>query len=150
MEVTSTEGVRLFSPSEANDLVPSLQLSFAAIARMRSEIESLLSNLASGDPSRVVAILRGEAEAPPEQEDAVVRLQVLILELGQAVEGLASMGVIVKDLDPGLVDLPTMLGGRLVMLCWQFGEPHVSWFHEMESGFEEREPLPDSPPVLLQ
>ncbi|WP_373049006.1 DUF2203 domain-containing protein [Vulgatibacter sp.] len=148
MELTSAPGVRIFSTSEANSLVPALQLSFAAIGQIRTELEGLLTGLAAGDPSRVVGILRGELAPEPAQEESVVRLQVLVLELGQAVEGLADMGVIVKDLDPGLVDIPTEMDGRLVMLCWQFGEPGVHWFHETEEGFEERHPLPDAAPVL--
>jgi len=148
MELSSTSGVRLFSAAEANEIVPALQLSFAAISTIRTELETLLGELAAGDPSRVVGILRGEIPPEPEQEDAVVRLQVLVLELGQAVEGLAAMGVIVKDLDPGLVDIPSELEGRVVLLCWQYGEPQVSWFHETEEGFEERTPLPDAAPML--
>jgi hypothetical protein len=148
MELSSTSGVRLFTTAEANDIVPALQLSFAAIATIRNELETLLGSLAEGDPSRVVGILRGEIAPEPEQEEAVLRLQVLVLELGQAVEGVAAMGVIVKDLDPGLVDIPSELDGRVVLLCWQFGESAVQWFHETEEDFEERTPLPDAAPLL--
>lgn len=149
MEVSSASGVRLFTHSEANDLVPALQLSFAAIGQIRSEIERLLGSLATdGDPDEVVGILRGETDAPPEKERAVERLQKLILELGQAVEGVASLGVIIQDLEPGLVDLPSLREGRVTMLCWQFGEPQVSFFHGIDEGFEERRPLPDAPPLL--
>lgn len=149
MEVTSTSGVRLFSHSEANDLVPALQLSFAAIGQIRNEIEVLLGGLAEeSDADHVVGILRGDTDAPPDKEEAVQRLQTLIVELGQAVEGVASMGVIIQDLEPGLVDLPSLREGRVTMLCWQFGEPQVSFFHGVDEGFEERRPLPDSPPML--
>lgn len=148
MELSSTSGVRLYSAAEANDIVPALQLSFAAIATIRSELESMLGQLAEGDPSRVVGILRGEIPPEPDQEEAVVRLQTLVLELGQAVEGVANLGVIVKDLDPGLVDIPSELDGRVVLLCWQYGEPQVSWFHETEEDFEQRMPLPDAAPLL--
>lgn len=148
MEVTSASGVRLFTNKEANDLVPALQITFAAIGQMRGEIETLLGGLAEGDADQVVGILRGEADAPPDQEEAVQRLQTLIMELGQAVEGIASLGVIIQDLEPGLVDLPSLREGRVAMLCWQFGEPQVSFFHGVDEGFEERRVLPDAPPVL--
>lgn len=148
MELESAPGVRLFSQSEANDLVPALQLSFAAIGRIREELEGLLADLSEGDPDRIISILRGETELGPEQEEAVVRLQVLVLELGQAVEGLATMGVIVKDLDPGLVDIPSAMEGRVVFLCWQYGERSVDWFHEPDEGFEQRRLLPSARPVL--
>lgn len=148
MELSSAPGVRIYSTSEANDLVPALQISFAAIAQIRTELEGLLTALSDGDPARVVSILRGEVPPGADHEEALVRLQVLVLELGQAVEGLAALGVIVKDLDPGLVDIPSSMDGRLILLCWQYGEPTVNWFHEPDQGFEERAPLPDAAPVL--
>ena len=110
MELSSAPGVRNYTTSEANALVPALQISFAAIGQIRGELEKLLSGLAGGDPTRVVGILRGEVTPEAEQEEQVVRVQVLVLELGQAVEGLAALGVIVKDLDPGLVDIPLRNG----------------------------------------
>jgi hypothetical protein len=29
-----------------------------------------------------------------------------------------------------------------VLLCWRLGEPDVSWWHTLESGFAGRKPLP--------
>jgi len=148
MELRSAPGVRIYTTAEANDLVPALQISFAAIGRIRAELEQLLSGLAGGDPGQVVALLRGDMSPRADQEEDVVRVQVLVLELGQAVEGLAALGVIVKDLDPGLVDIPSAMDGRLILLCWQYGEPEVAWYHEADQDFEDRAPLPEVAPVL--
>ena len=148
MELSSAPGVRIYSTSEANDLIPALQISLAAIGNIRSELEDLLARIAGDDPGRVVALLRGEGEPGPEQEELLVRVQVLVLELGQAVEGLAALGVIVEDLDPGLIDIPTEMDGRLVLLCWQFGESRIGWFHEPGEGLAERVPLQEAPPLL--
>ena len=50
-------------------------------------------------------------------------------------------GVLVKDLDQGLVDFYALMGDRLVFLCWQLGEPEVAHWHALEEGFAGRRPL---------
>ncbi|AKU90986.1 hypothetical protein AKJ08_1373 [Vulgatibacter incomptus] len=139
---------RLFSQSEANSLVPTLQLSFATISEMRSGVEELLADLASGDPTRIAGILRGEEPVPPGEEPRIEKLQSLIVELGEAVESVVAQGVIIQELDPGMVDFPSLFDGRVVLLSWQYGEHAVEYFHELDDGFESRAPLPDAHPVL--
>jgi hypothetical protein len=41
----------------------------------------------------------------------------------------------------GLVDFPCWMEGREVYLCWQLGEPEVSWWHEVDAGFLGRQPI---------
>ncbi len=36
-----------------------------------------------------------------------------------------------------------MLGSEVVFLCWQLGEPNVSFWHRIEDGFAGRKPLLD-------
>lgn len=148
MEVLGAGPSRLFSREEANELIPSLQLSFATITQVRIGVEDLLSNLAEGDPTRVAGILRGEEPAPAGEEREVEELQRLILDLGQAVEAVVAHGVIIQELDPAAVDFPSVVEGRLVLLSWQYGERSVEYFHEVEEGFEAREPLPDARPMM--
>lgn len=148
MEGQSPQPTRLFSPAEANALVPSLQLSFATISQVRTDVEELLADLAGGDPMRVAGILRGEEPPPEGEEERVDRLQTLIVELGQAVESVVSHGVIIQELDPAMVDFPAVVDGRIVLLSWQYGEREVEYFHEMEEGCEARAPLPDANPIL--
>lgn len=50
-------------------------------------------------------------------------------------------GVLVKDLDRGLVDFPHLRGGREVFLCWMIGEKKIDFWHDLESGFAGRQPL---------
>jgi len=147
-EVTGAIPSRLFSQNEANDLVPTLQLSFATISRVRSKVEDLLGDLADGDPVRVAGILRGEEPVPEGEEARVDRLQTMILDLGQALESVVAHGVIIQEIDPAMVDFPSVLDGRVVLLSWQYGEPAVEYFHEVEEGFESREPLPDAHPMM--
>ena len=80
--------------------------------------------------------------APP----AVQRLQRaatrVLDELRAILRGVAELGVEVKAAD-GLVDFRTRLHGRTVYLCWRYGEERITHYHEMETGFAGRRPLPD-------
>jgi hypothetical protein len=67
-------------------------------------------------------------------------------ELQAAVEALTGEGIILRDLDAGLVDFPARLeDGREYLLCWVLGEPAVAWWHWPDTGFAGRRPLSDPP-----
>jgi hypothetical protein len=67
-------------------------------------------------------------------------------ELRAAVEALTGEGIILRDLDAGLVDFPARLDdGRRYLLCWVLGEPAVEWWHWPDTGFAGRRPLADLP-----
>ncbi len=61
--------------------------------------------------------------------------------LRSTVEDLDALGVLVKDLDAGLVDFPAVRGDERVLLCWQLGEEQVAWWHRPDDGFAGRRPL---------
>ncbi len=44
--------------------------------------------------------------------------------------------------DNALIDFPGEIDGKSVLLCWQLGEPKVEWYHDSESGFAGRKPIP--------
>lgn len=61
--------------------------------------------------------------------------------LAEAMTALEEIGVVVKDLDAGLVDFPALRDGEEVFLCWQLGERDVAWWHGLDEGFRGRKPL---------
>jgi hypothetical protein len=62
-------------------------------------------------------------------------------ELAAALTALEELGVVVKDVDAGLVDFLSLRDGEQVCLCWQVGEPELAWWHGLEEGFQGRKPL---------
>jgi hypothetical protein len=67
-------------------------------------------------------------------------------ELRATVEELTAEGIVLRDLDAGLVDFPARLDdGREYLLCWVLGEPAVEWWHWPETGFAGRRPLSEPP-----
>ncbi len=61
----------------------------------------------------------------------------------ERVERIQAWGILVKDLDTGLIDFPTLRDGHEVYLCWKLGEDRVRWWHPIETGFAGRQPLGD-------
>jgi hypothetical protein len=62
--------------------------------------------------------------------------------VARCVEELHALGVLVKDLDSGLVDFPALRAGEEVLLCWQVGEEEIRYWHGLEEGFAGRKELP--------
>jgi hypothetical protein len=54
---------------------------------------------------------------------------------------LQAMGILLKDLERGLIDFPHQREGREVYLCWKYGEERIDYWHETDSGYSGRQPL---------
>jgi hypothetical protein len=58
-------------------------------------------------------------------------------------EELESLGALLKDYDNGLVDFPSELDGRRILLCWKFGEQAIEFWHYEDEGYVGRKPVPE-------
>jgi len=80
-----------------------------------------------------------------ESHDKAEELERQALHLARELEGfqreLESLGIQLKDPRLGLVDFPSEVGGRTVLLCWRLGEPEVQFWHEVDAGYAGRRPL---------
>ncbi len=126
----------------------------------RAEAEALLPRL--GGLLRELQLLRDEL-ADQEEQYTALRTRVLsnghnmqgnaqrikmaiattTAQITQRIHAIAELGVVLKDLEVGLVDFPAQRNGREVYLCWRLGEDHIGWWHEVDSGFASRQPLED-------
>jgi len=86
-------------------------------------------------------------------EEQLVRAEELnreVIALSRELDGyqreLNQLGIQLKDPRLGLVDFPSDIGGRSVLLCWRLGEPEVQFWHETDAGYAGRQPL--SPAVV--
>jgi len=69
------------------------------------------------------------------------RRDAAALRLREALEKIQECGCLVKDLDMGLVDFPTLLNGEEVYLCWKLGEPGIQFWHGIHEGFRGRKAI---------
>jgi hypothetical protein len=83
----------------------------------------------------------GGAIPPAELGELHAEVARLAGELATALDELEALGILVKDLDTGLVDFPSELDGEPVLLCWRLGEDEIAWYHGRDDGFAGRRPL---------
>jgi hypothetical protein len=130
---------RHFTPEDAN----------AALAEVRPLAEELVGHrrtmaAAAAERARLVQQIAGNGGDFDPQEPRALEEQ--FVEAGEAVarcvQQLEHLGVLVKDLDRGLVDFPALREGEEVLLCWEVGEDEVAFWHGIEEGFAGRKPLP--------
>ena len=130
---------RYFTPAEANEL----------LAEVRPAAEELVARrrafaVTTARRARLVARIAGNGgDFDPQEPRALEeQLEQQAEAIAQCVERLERLGVLVKDLDRGLVDFPALRRGEEVLLCWQVGEEEVAHWHGLEEGFAGRKPLP--------
>jgi hypothetical protein len=61
--------------------------------------------------------------------------------LRAAIQQVQDIGCVVKDLDTGLIDFPTLFRGVEVYMCWKLGEPAIEFWHGVEEGFRGRKAI---------
>ena len=130
---------RHFTPEEANALLAEVKpIAEALVGHRRAYVA------AKARQERLAARIAGNGGDFDPQEPRVVEEQ--FAREGEAaarcVAELERLGVLVKDLDQGLVDFPALRGGEEVLLCWQVGEDEVAFWHGVDEGFAGRKPLP--------
>jgi hypothetical protein len=64
-----------------------------------------------------------------------------LVELSRALGELQALDIVVRDIDRGLIDFPSIRDGEEVYLCWLLDEEEIAFWHEPETGFAGRKPL---------
>ena len=130
--------VKLYTLEEANRALPqiaaSIRLMQRAAARARETQDALsVLMLIGGDQSRSPE--HGELERTRAELSGAHRIYL------EEEERLKQAGVILRDLQTGLVDFYAMRGTRLVFLCWKLDEPSIGYWHHTTEGFTGRNPI---------
>ncbi len=122
---------KLFTVEEANALLPKLQELLDDLALHRDALREKAPHLES--------ILRaaGANGGSSGGSEYVVEAYNLYL----AIERIRELGVLLKDLDMGLLDFPHERDGRVVFLCWHPPEERIGYWHEIEAGYAGRQSL---------
>ena len=61
----------------------------------------------------------------------------------ETISKIQDTGCLVKDIDEGLIDFPSMIEGQEAFLCWKLGEGRIEYWHGLEDGFAGRKRLDD-------
>jgi hypothetical protein len=130
---------RYFNRSEAQELLPVITRELEQVRRRKHTVDQLEQELAQA----MARIMMLGGSIPDHEELAKKRAEGLRLaaQLKQAIDRIQATGCVVKDLDEGLVDFPSLLDGQEVYLCWKLGEERIAYWHGLEEGFAGRKPL---------
>jgi hypothetical protein len=121
---------RHFTLEEANALVPQLEPLLQQLREAKDELtdeeaHELLSEASGGngggEPGRQVG--------------------VAFLEVRRLLGALEESGIVLRDIDRGLLDFPALDGEREIYLCWELGEEQIAYWHDLTSGYGGRQPL---------
>jgi hypothetical protein len=127
---------RLFTVEEANALIPKLEIIMGRLQRQGAELLRSIEDLAA-ETGRTAAQLTTN-----EIVSLKPGLGSVIDEIEQLVAEIEDCGGEFKGLDLGLVDFPMEMNGEVVLLCWQFGEKEIGYWHTLDDGFAGRQALP--------
>jgi hypothetical protein len=122
---------KLFTVEEANALLPRLKDLLDELAIHRDALRERAPQL---QPILQAAKINGGGRVGSEYGVEAYNLYLTI-------ERIRGLGVILKDLDMGLLDFPHERDGRVVFLCWHPPEESVAFWHEIEAGYAGRQPL---------
>lgn len=128
----------LFTPESANRALPYVR---AVVA----DLVDACSRLHRAEEARARAT-SGGAGSTKERDESLRQAEdsrrAARSDRDRTIRELAAAGIEVKDAETGLVDFPGEVDGRRVYLCWRHGEDRVAFWHDLDSGFPGRRPLP--------
>jgi hypothetical protein len=131
----SDEGTELvherhFTRAEANSLLPQLT---TLLSRLRDAKDELTDSEAHEALSEAAPTNGGGEQGR--------RVGIAFLEVRRLIDTVEQAGIVLRDIDRGLVDFPALMDGREVYLCWELGEDDVAYWHDLEGGYGGREQL---------
>lgn len=120
-----------FTLSEANHAL-------ITIRPLMEEVQAIRQKIISTQPEAWSAIEKSVGNGGSRTLSKLVqdfeRLDALVHQI-------LDTGVLIKDVNAGLLDFPAVRNGQEVYLCWQYGEDDIAYWHEVDAGFAGRQSI---------
>ena len=129
-----------FTIEDANKVLPSVIKKFEDIVNLKNGVVKIQSEMET-NPRYMSSF-----------KDYVLKKQELntaITNFYKAIDDLESTGVMVKSIEEGLLDFPSLRFNEEVWLCWKEGETEIKFWHGKDEGFTGRKPLSVSDESLV-
>jgi hypothetical protein len=127
--------MQLFTVDQANRTLPLVRRIVEDIVQQHRRWQEAIVEL-----DLIVSGVR--ADLPDPRAVALEReVQSIAREIDVFQGELEALGIQLKDRRIGLIDFPSEMDGRRVLLCWRFGEPSVQFWHDENTGYAGRQPL---------
>ena len=121
-----------YTPDKANEFLPEIKRRFDLIIGYRNQIviiQNELNDISSKDYSFKLFF------------EKKIQLNKTITLLYKQIEEIEELGILIKSLDEGLIDFPSLRFNEEVWLCWKIGEEKIKFWHGKNEGFIGRKPL---------
>src|SRR5437868_6331134 len=118
---------RFFTLSQAEKLLPKVESAIREAILRKSEFDRAEAEWQGF--SRRLMESGGMQVDRSRLLDQKKRRESAAQDVNNAIERVQEFGCIVKDLDIGLIDFPTLLDGQEVYLCWKLGESGIRFWH---------------------
>jgi hypothetical protein len=122
---------RYFTLQEANETL-------VIIRPLMDEVQTIRQKILANQPEAWPAI---EKSAGNGGNRALSNMVQDFEKFDALVHLIQDTGVLIKDINIGLLDFPALKDGREVYLCWQYGEGDIAFWHEVEAGYAGRQPI---------
>lgn len=127
--------MQLFTVDHANRTLPLVRRIVEDIVREHRRWQEAIVELD-------LLLSGARADMPDPRAIALEReVQTIARDIDQFQGELEALGIQLKDRRIGLIDFPSEMDGRRVLLCWRLGEPAVQYWHDEQSGYAGRQPL---------
>ena len=127
--------MQLFTVDHANRTLPLVRRIVEDVVRSQRRWQEAIVEL-----DLLVAGVR--ADLPDPRAMALEReIQSIARDIDQFQGELEALGIQLKDRHIGLIDFPSEMDGRRVLLCWRLGETSVQFWHDEQAGYAGRRPL---------
>src|SRR3982751_3286982 len=127
---------------ELRDILELLRDQRAELIRLRDLVLERQSAVEAGAESGLGSSRSSDDDEPNDELRLIrLRMQGLIDQMQAGVARIDGLGITLRDIESGLVDFPALASDRQIWLCWRLGEEEVGWWHELSTGFSERQPL---------
>lgn len=122
---------RYYTVEQANEALKTLKPLVQEMLEIR---QSILERQPETWPALQKAVGNGGSKAASLLAQEFSRLNDLARQI-------QSTGVLLKDINLGLLDFPSLRDGREVYLCWRYGEDRVEFWHDLDAGYAGRQKL---------
>jgi hypothetical protein len=126
-----------FTLSEANRTLPLVKRIVADIVTLHPQWRDLVYRY-----ELVAAQSRPDWGESPEQIGLRSNIERVARQINDYLLELEQIGCVFKGFDQGLVDFYGQLDGRDIFWCWKAGEERIEHWHELDTGYGGRQPIP--------
>lgn len=130
--------MRYFTLVEANRTLPLVKRIVSDIAAVYPQWRELVAQY-----EVVAAGARPEWGESPEQIRLKSEIDAVARDIAGFIKELEQIGCVFKGVEQGLVDFRGRLDDKDIFWCWKLGEERIEHWHDLESGYAGRQPVPE-------